>query len=136
MLKNFLSMVAILTSTKIDPLGQTKVTAGRDHCFHTGCPSVHPDFSNLAKQNNMKSNGRYWSGRVDHWWRLSCFFFFAKLCEDSNSNFLILLPHNPPYRLHPFKSVCVIWDFHGTVSCVLSNDRDIFGWANLGLNNM
>ena len=23
-----------------------------------------------------------------------------------------------------------------TVSCILSNDRDIFGWANLGLNNI
>ena len=24
----------------IDPLGQPKVTAGRDHCFRTCCPSV------------------------------------------------------------------------------------------------
>ena len=37
----------------IDPLGQPKVTAGRDHCFRTS-PYVLPHFSNLAKQNNRK----------------------------------------------------------------------------------
>ena len=52
-----------------DPLGQPKVTAGRDHCFHTCCPSVRPHFSNLEKQTT-DDNVRYWreygSGRVDH----------------------------------------------------------------------
>ena len=46
----------------IDPLGQTTVTAGSDHCLSTCCPSVRPSvrpsyvlhFSNLAKQNNRK----------------------------------------------------------------------------------
>ena len=38
----------------IDPLGQTKVTAGRDHCFRKCCPYVRPHFSNLEKQNNRK----------------------------------------------------------------------------------
>ena len=46
----------------IDPLGQPKVTAGRDNCFRTCCPSirpyvrpyVRPHFSNLEKQNNRK----------------------------------------------------------------------------------
>ena len=37
-----------------DPLCQPTVTAGRDHWFRT-CPSVRPHFSNLAKQNKMKT---------------------------------------------------------------------------------
>ena len=37
-----------------DPLGQPQVTAGRDHCFRTCCPSVRPHFSNLEKQKNRK----------------------------------------------------------------------------------
>ena len=40
-------------SEPIDPLGQPKVTAGRDHCFRT-CPSVST-FQNLAKQNKAKA---------------------------------------------------------------------------------
>ena len=47
-----------LFSLKIDPLGQPKVTAGKDHCFRTYCPYVRtyvrPHFSNLEKQNNRK----------------------------------------------------------------------------------
>ena len=39
----------------IDPLGQPKVTAGRDHCFRTCCPSVRPHSSNLEKQKNRKT---------------------------------------------------------------------------------
>ena len=61
----------------IDPRGRPTVTAGRDHCCRTCCPSVvHPHFSNLEKENNV----HYWrdcgSGRVDHWWHLSCSFYF------------------------------------------------------------
>ena len=38
-----------------DPLGQPKVTAGRDNCFFRTCcpsvrPSIRPHFSNLEKQ--------------------------------------------------------------------------------------
>ena len=54
----------------VDPLGQPTVTAGKDHCFRTCCPYVHPHFSNLAKQTITENNVRYWrdhgSGRVDH----------------------------------------------------------------------
>ena len=36
--------------------------------------------------------------------------------------------------------IMYVWAGLATVSCILSNDRDIFGWANLranlGLNNM
>ena len=39
---------------KIDPLGQTTVMAGRDHCFRTCCPSVSDHISNLGKHNNRK----------------------------------------------------------------------------------
>ena len=45
--------------TYFDPLGQPKVTACRDHCFHTCClsdrPSVRSHFSNLEK-TNTKNN--------------------------------------------------------------------------------
>ena len=54
----------------IDPLGQPKVTTGRDNCFRTCCPYVRPHFSNLEKQNNRKQCSLlacdYESGRVDH----------------------------------------------------------------------
>ena len=68
-------------STILDPLGQPKVTAGRDHYFRTCCPSVRPyvrtslpTFQNLAKQKQSENNVRYWrhygsdfgSDRVDH----------------------------------------------------------------------
>ena len=70
------------TYTNIDPLGQPKVTAGRDHCFRTYfqsvCPSVRPHFSNLENKPT-ENNVRYWrdygSGRVDHWWHLSCILY-------------------------------------------------------------
>ena len=63
----------------IDPLGQPKVKAGKDHCFRTCCPSVRPHFSNLAKQNKTKTMST--SGRVDHWssWNLFCFIRFWKV---------------------------------------------------------
>ena len=38
----------------IDPLGQPKVMAGRDHCFCTCRPSTRT-FQNLAKQNKAKT---------------------------------------------------------------------------------
>ena len=37
---------------EIDPLDQPKVTAGRDHCFRTCCPSVRP--SPLFKSRKTK----------------------------------------------------------------------------------
>ena len=66
----------------IDPLGQPKVTAGRDYCFRT-CMYVRPHFSNLEKQNNRKQCSLYWRdygfGRVDHWWHLSCVLFSRRV---------------------------------------------------------
>ena len=38
----------------IDPLGQTTVTAGRDNCYRTCCPSA-TTFQNLAKPNKVKT---------------------------------------------------------------------------------
>ena len=38
----------------VDPLGQPKVKAGRDHCFRTCCLSVRPHFSNLDKQKKNR----------------------------------------------------------------------------------
>ena len=46
-------IVMFYKSELFDPLGQPKVTVGRDHCFHT-CPSVRPHFSNVEKRNNRK----------------------------------------------------------------------------------
>ena len=68
----------------IDPLGQPKVMAGRDHCFRTCCPYVRPHFSNLEKTNQSENNVRYWrdygSGRVDHWWHQSYYeYFYSKM---------------------------------------------------------
>ena len=43
---------------KIDPLGRSTVTAGKDHCFCTCRTSVRtsvPTFQNLAKQNKAKT---------------------------------------------------------------------------------
>ena len=52
----------------IDPLGQLKVTACKDHCFRTCCPSV-PTFQ-IQKNKTTENNVRYWrdyeSGRGDH----------------------------------------------------------------------
>ena len=39
----------------IDPLGQTTVMADSDHCFRRCCPSLHPPFQNLAKQNKFQT---------------------------------------------------------------------------------
>ena len=38
------------TSSYIDPLGQPKVTPGKDNCFRTCCPSVHLFKSRKTKQ--------------------------------------------------------------------------------------
>ena len=39
----------------VDTLGRPTVMAGRDHCFCTCHPSIHPTFQNLAKQNKVKT---------------------------------------------------------------------------------
>ena len=75
-------------STQIfDPCGQPVVTAGSDHCFCTMssvrvCVRPSPLFktNQISSDNNVNS---YWrdcgSGRVDHWWQLSCFIYFSAL---------------------------------------------------------
>ena len=59
----------------VDPLGQPSVMADRDHCFRTYRPSVSI-FSKSSKIQQSENNDHYWrdcgSGRVDHWWLLSC----------------------------------------------------------------
>ena len=64
----------------IDPLGRPTVTAGSDHCFCTCHPFVRPSFPTF--QNIQAKTMFAWrdcgSGRVDHWWHLSCkLFIFA-----------------------------------------------------------
>ena len=60
-----------------DPRGRPTVSASSDHCCCTCRPS--PLFK--TKQISNKNNVRYWrdcgSGRVDHWWQLSCYIFLA-----------------------------------------------------------
>ena len=55
---------------KFDPLGRPTVTAGRDNCFSTCCPSVRPHFSKSRKTKQSENNVRYWrvcrSGRGDN----------------------------------------------------------------------
>ena len=66
--------------TSIDPLGRLTVTV---HCFfhmsfRMSVRTCVPTFQNLVKQkkNSSENNVFYWrdyrSGRVDHWWHLSC----------------------------------------------------------------
>ena len=59
----------------IDPLGQPKVTTGRDHCF-SHMLSVHPYLrtsplfksrKNKTIENNVRYQCDYGSSRVDHW---------------------------------------------------------------------
>ena len=71
----------------IDPLGQPKVTAGRDNCFRTRPPD--PTFQ-IYKNKTTENNVRYWrdygSGRVDHWWHLSCTSYFATSFVDKTKD--------------------------------------------------
>ena len=48
--------------------------------------SVRPHFSNLAKQNNVRYRRDCGSGRVDHWWHLSCCSFFFLFFEKMLNN--------------------------------------------------
>ena len=70
-----------ITISYFDPLGQPKVTAGRDRCFRTCCPYVRTHFQ-ILQNKTTENNARYWrdhgSGRVDHRWHLSCFPFRLK----------------------------------------------------------
>ena len=50
--RSLLQLFSVLLSF-FDPLGQPKVTAGRDHCFRTCCPSV-PTFQIFKTINNRK----------------------------------------------------------------------------------
>ena len=91
MLKNFFSTPRLIETWNIfDPPGQPTVTADRDHCFRPCRPSVLT-CQNPAKQNS-ENNVRYWrdcgSGRVDHWWHLSCFFFYFFHPYSSESAFV------------------------------------------------
>ena len=38
-----------------DPLGQHTVTAGKDNCFRTCCPSVRPHFSKSSETKKVKT---------------------------------------------------------------------------------
>ena len=57
----------------IDPLGRPTVTAGSFHCFHTCCFYKN----SKTKQISSEYNSHFWqdcgSGRVNHWWHLSCY---------------------------------------------------------------
>ena len=95
-----------------DPLGRPTITAGSDRCFHTCCPSVRtnvrPHFSKSSKtkqisgENSDRSWGDCGSGRVDHWWHLSCLPSF--FCSSHMPNPLSFLPPNILARKCSFKS--------------------------------
>ena len=46
--------------------------------------SVRPHCSKSRKTKQSDNNVRYWgdcgSGRVDHWWHLSCYYYFGRSC--------------------------------------------------------
>ena len=78
----------------IDPRGRPKVTADSDHCFCTCRPFIRPSPLFKTKQMSSENNVHYWrdcgSGRVDHWWHLSCNrYFFANLVRPYASTSLI-----------------------------------------------
>ena len=65
-----------------DLLGWPTVTAGSNISFHTCVHPSVPTFRNLAKQNKFQMKIMFTtgdrdcgSGRVDHWWHLSCNYF-------------------------------------------------------------
>ena len=66
----FVDFSFLLCFLIFDPLGQPKVTAGRNHCFRTCCPFVRPQFSISRKTKQSENNVRYGrdcgSGRVDN----------------------------------------------------------------------
>ena len=61
----------------------TTAPAGSDHYFHSECPSVRPKTS---KSSDNHCRPGLCSGRVDHWWLLSCilyFFLYIHLLQSS-----------------------------------------------------
>ena len=76
----------IVLTMIIYPLGQLTVTAGSDHCFHTCCPYVCPHFSRSSKTKQISSDNNVHyrrdcgPGRVDHWWHLSCHWYYSQRC--------------------------------------------------------
>ena len=74
--KEFMESRLLLTFSQYWSTRPTRTfTACRDHCFRT-CPFVRPHFSISSKTKQRENNVRCWrdcgSGRVDHWWHLSC----------------------------------------------------------------
>ena len=66
--KHYSKIPPLSSNRPIDPLGQPRVTAGSDHCFHTCCPSicpyVRPHFSKLLKQNNFQEKTMFTTGKT------------------------------------------------------------------------
>ena len=65
----------IRSNRYIDPLGQPKVTAGRDHCFSTCSPYVRTSVLTFKSRKTKQQKTMFATGvtgRVDHWWHLSC----------------------------------------------------------------
>ena len=104
----FLADLAIMTLiTKvhwIDPLSQSTVMAGSDHCFRTCCPSVRPFVRppvptfQIQQNKTTENNGRYCrdcgSGRVDHWWPRSClslFFLHLQLIRSTSLRYACVM---------------------------------------------
>ena len=66
----------------IDPLGRPTIEAGSDNYFCT-CPYVRNFKSSKTKQNIDCFWRDYGSGRVDHWWLLSCKYSFLTVSSAS-----------------------------------------------------
>ena len=84
----WVSVMAVVRQQTIDPLGRPTVPAGSDHYFCTFfSPYVRPHFSKYRKTNKLRANimiatggtvglAEARLGRGDHWWHMSCSFFF------------------------------------------------------------
>ena len=70
-------------SLQIDPLGRPTVTTGSYHCFRTCRPFVRLSVPTFHKTKQCSLLARLWvSGRVDHWWHLSCYSYSKKIMNN------------------------------------------------------
>ena len=81
---------------------------------HVVLPYVRPHFSKYSKtkQISNENNVQYWqdcgSGRVDHWWHLSCFSLFLWWTYERTYGHIIAWKQWWPIRLGPGGSTKIV----------------------------
>ena len=98
--------------------------AGSDHCFAYAVRSyVRPHFTKQNKTNF--NNVRYWwdcgSGRVDHWWHLSCL-VYVEACWNEIGK--------PPgsHKIHTYLTQTILWFKNNRLDfCILLRSSAVTG---------